>query len=167
MKLVTLQGELDMATTETKGVSLDELQEEAEWLLSLLKDRQLGLFSWHIFLRKRLQKLHDLSSQALEKMVTLENIGGGVEIFGHNALNWKQPEGRRLYGSPVVFDSKTSEPWYDERTRRIMLPARPGQQRYTVHLLETGEALVITGGEYFLYALTPSGLAVLKVVAQS
>ena len=99
-------------------------------------------------------------------MVTLENVGGGVRIFGLDALNWEQPEGRRLYGLPVVFDSGASKPRYDERTRRIMLPARRGEPCYTVYLLETGEALVIKGGKYFLYALTRSGLAVLKVVVQ-
>lgn len=56
-----------MATTEAEGNSLDELQVEAEKLLSLLRDRQPGLVTWNKFLLQRLETLHNLTSQALGK----------------------------------------------------------------------------------------------------
>ena len=42
----------------TKGIDLDELQAEAEKLVALLENRELGLSTWHEFLRKRLITLH-------------------------------------------------------------------------------------------------------------
>ena len=55
-------------TTETKNdINLDELQQEIEKLLVLLKDRQPGLMSWNEFVRKRLTNLHSLTSKALGK----------------------------------------------------------------------------------------------------
>ena len=50
-----------------KGVNLDELQQETEKLLALLKDRQPGLMTWNEFLHERLQNLHTLTSKALGK----------------------------------------------------------------------------------------------------
>lgn len=50
-----------------KGINLDELQLETEKLLSLLKDRQPGMVGWNMFLRERLQKLHHITSKALNK----------------------------------------------------------------------------------------------------
>lgn len=46
---------------------LDELQQEAEKLVALLKDRQPGLMTWGMFLRDRLTRLHGLISTALGK----------------------------------------------------------------------------------------------------
>jgi len=46
---------------------LDELQQEAEKLLALLKDRQIGMMTWDDFMRERLQKIHALTSRALGK----------------------------------------------------------------------------------------------------
>ncbi|MEK7576280.1 MAG: hypothetical protein AAB482_01160 [Patescibacteria group bacterium] len=53
--------------TEENSINLDELQEEAEKLLALLKNRQLGLLTWNLFLCERLENLHTLSSKALQK----------------------------------------------------------------------------------------------------
>ncbi len=50
-----------------KGINLDELQQEAEKLLVLLKDRQMGMMTWDDFMRERLQKIHTLTSKALGK----------------------------------------------------------------------------------------------------
>jgi len=51
---------------QEKGeVLLDELQMEAEKLVALLKDRQVGLFTWHDFLRERVQKMHELTSRMM------------------------------------------------------------------------------------------------------
>lgn len=50
-----------MTKTEQKSVvSHDRLQEEAEKLVALLKDREVGLFSWHTLLNERLKTIHDL-----------------------------------------------------------------------------------------------------------
>lgn len=46
---------------------LDEIQQEAEKLLALLKDRQPGLSTWNEFMQERLQSLHGLISQVLGK----------------------------------------------------------------------------------------------------
>ena len=43
------------------------LQGEAEKLLALLKDRQLGLMSWHMFMNERLTNMHGLISRMLGK----------------------------------------------------------------------------------------------------
>lgn len=58
-----------MTTTmkEGRGINLDELQQEIEKLLGLLKDRQPGLISWNEFMMKRLTTLHRLTSKALGK----------------------------------------------------------------------------------------------------
>jgi len=53
-------------TKEEKGISLDELQEETEKLLALLKDRQPGLMTWNMFMHDRLTKMHALTTQALK-----------------------------------------------------------------------------------------------------
>lgn len=50
-----------MAKTKQKSeVSYDKLQEEAEKLVALLKDRETGMFSWHMLLNERLKTIHDL-----------------------------------------------------------------------------------------------------------
>jgi len=51
-----------MAGQEVESVfSHDKLQDEAEKLLSLLKERETtGLFSWHARLNERLKTIHDL-----------------------------------------------------------------------------------------------------------
>ncbi len=43
-------------------IDLDELQTEAERLLSLLKDRQHGLISWNLYLKERIENIHRISS---------------------------------------------------------------------------------------------------------
>lgn len=48
-----------------KGVNLDELKQEAEKLLALLKDPQPGLMAWNGFMQERLQNLQKLTLQAL------------------------------------------------------------------------------------------------------
>lgn len=45
------------------GVNLNELQSEAEKLLSLLKDRQQGLFSWNQCMHDCLKNMHELTSR--------------------------------------------------------------------------------------------------------
>ncbi len=52
---------------EKKGINFDDLQQETEKLLSLLKDRQPGPMTWNEFVHERLQNLHKLTSQALGK----------------------------------------------------------------------------------------------------
>ncbi len=52
-------------TGPTDGINLDELQAEAEKLVSLLKDRQLGLMSRNQFLSERIKNIHALISQAM------------------------------------------------------------------------------------------------------
>lgn len=46
--------------TKTGTQVLDELQDETEKLLGLLKDRQLGLISWDIFFVERLKNIHSI-----------------------------------------------------------------------------------------------------------
>lgn len=57
-----------MARTKKKRkINFDKLQEDAEKLVSLLKDRQPGLFTWNAFLHERLRNLRRLTSHALGK----------------------------------------------------------------------------------------------------
>ena len=58
------------ATTKKEkkvGVDLDKVQEEAEKLLSLLKNPHPGLSAWNEFVQKCLENLNSLTSQALGK----------------------------------------------------------------------------------------------------
>ena len=52
---------------EKKGINLDELQEETEKFLSLLKEREVGLMTWNMSIFERLEKMHTLISKALGK----------------------------------------------------------------------------------------------------
>ncbi|MEA3453035.1 MAG: hypothetical protein U9Q96_01725 [Patescibacteria group bacterium] len=45
---------------EVAELTHDDLQERAEKLVALLKDREVGLFSWHLALNGSLQELYDL-----------------------------------------------------------------------------------------------------------
>ena len=54
-------------TVAKPGVNLDELQQEAEKLVVLLKNRQPGLPSWNQFLGKRITVIHQMTGQALVK----------------------------------------------------------------------------------------------------
>ncbi len=55
------------ANHSKKSIDLDELQQEAEKLLALLRDRQPGLMSWHGFLDERLRNIHTITSKVLGK----------------------------------------------------------------------------------------------------
>lgn len=59
--------EIDASPEKEKGIDLDELQSEAEKLVSLLKDRQPGLMTWNNFLRERLEAIHQLTSKVFNK----------------------------------------------------------------------------------------------------
>lgn len=50
-------------------LDLDELQQETERLLALLKDRQIGALSWNIFMRERLQNVRALTSKFLNRRI--------------------------------------------------------------------------------------------------
>lgn len=45
-------------------MNLDELQSEVEKLLSLLKNRQPGLFTWNDFLAERLKNIKQMIEKA-------------------------------------------------------------------------------------------------------
>lgn len=56
-----MKGDTAMARTEqTSEITHDRLQEEAEKLVALLKNREVERFSWHMLLNKRLKTIHDL-----------------------------------------------------------------------------------------------------------
>lgn len=52
---------------DAKGIDLDELQSEADKLVSLLKDRQPGLATWNRLLQERAESLHWLTGQVIGK----------------------------------------------------------------------------------------------------
>jgi hypothetical protein len=57
-------------STETgakPGVSLDELQSEAEKLVALLKDRQPGLVTWNTLMNERVESIHNMTGEILGK----------------------------------------------------------------------------------------------------
>ncbi len=45
-------------------MNLDELQIEVEKLLSLLKDRQIGVLAWNMFLTERLRSIQEMIKAA-------------------------------------------------------------------------------------------------------
>lgn len=45
-------------------MNLDELQNETEKLLSLLKDRQPGTMGWNMFMKDRLQNIANMLASA-------------------------------------------------------------------------------------------------------
>ncbi len=45
---------------EKKSVNNEELIQETERLLSLLKERECGMFTWHEAVHERLDKMHEL-----------------------------------------------------------------------------------------------------------
>jgi hypothetical protein len=45
-------------------MNLEDLQNEVEKLLSLLRDRQIGLFTWNQFLRERLSAIKKMIEAA-------------------------------------------------------------------------------------------------------
>ncbi len=49
------------------GKDLDNLQKNATALASLLEDRQVGLSSWHMMLRTRIENMHETTSRVLGK----------------------------------------------------------------------------------------------------
>jgi len=49
------------------GVNLDELQQEAEKLVALLKDRQSGLMSWNMLMKERVESIHNMTGEVLGK----------------------------------------------------------------------------------------------------
>lgn len=55
-----------MPNEQGKSIDLDDLQNETEKLLSLLKDRQLGLTSWNNLLSERLKSIHQKISPVVE-----------------------------------------------------------------------------------------------------
>jgi hypothetical protein len=61
--------EQEAATNRT--INLDDLQGEAEKLVSLLKDRQPGLTTWHMFLHERIASLRDLLNGAFPEVKKL------------------------------------------------------------------------------------------------
>jgi len=58
---------IEKSGDDKKSINLDDLQQEVEKLLALLKDRQQGLMTWNEFMQERLQNLYKLSSRALGK----------------------------------------------------------------------------------------------------
>ena len=52
---------------ERVGITYDLLQEKAEKLVALLKERQIGMFTWHMLLNESLKGFHDLLCPLLRK----------------------------------------------------------------------------------------------------
>lgn len=49
------------AAQEKKGINLDDLEWEAQGLLNLLKERELGLMSWNMMLKDKIVNLRKLT----------------------------------------------------------------------------------------------------------
>jgi len=77
---------------------------------------------------------------------------GGVCIFGDTADDWEDPAERRVGAVPVEFDSDVSAPCVATRHARdyFEFPCCRGEEIYVIHLLESGEALVIKDDKHFL-----------------
>lgn len=54
------------ATAKPKSINLDDLQWEAEGLMTLLKDREPGLMSWNMLLKDKLKNIHEIIKPVFE-----------------------------------------------------------------------------------------------------
>jgi hypothetical protein len=59
----SLRGKI-LKLNRNKPMNLDELEKETEKLLSLLRDRQPGLFTWRGFMKERLENIVRMAAQA-------------------------------------------------------------------------------------------------------
>ena len=80
-------------------------------------------------------------------MTTLNEVGG-VRVFGKGQETWSTKEGRMIASMRAVFDSDLPVPDVekDELGPYFVLPCHRGKKDYEIHLLETGEAIVIKDG---------------------
>jgi hypothetical protein len=80
-------------------------------------------------------------------MIILGELGG-VRVFGNDADAWKTPEGRKIGSIQAVFDSDI--PWPEREIKGeekyFVLPCHRREKGYQIHLLETGEAIVLKDG---------------------
>ena len=63
MPTMTEQTSTKKFENEKEGIDFDDLQQNVEGLLTLLKFRDTDLSSWHKFVKKRLQNLHKFTSK--------------------------------------------------------------------------------------------------------
>lgn len=84
-------------------------------------------------------------------MMTLNELGG-VRVFGKGQEAWSTEEGRTIASMRAVFDSdfRVPDAEKDEAGPYFALPCHRGKEDYEIHLLDTGEAIVIKDGEMHL-----------------
>ncbi len=80
-------------------------------------------------------------------MIALDDVGG-VRVFGKGRDAWAKKEGRVIGSTRVVFDSDYRQPDLEKDSvgPYFALPCYRGKPDYEIHLLETGEAIVIKSG---------------------
>lgn len=72
---------------------------------------------------------------------------GGVRVFGIEADKWTQSTGRLIGTTLAVFDSDVSSPDTSfGDNAHFELPCHRGQRDYEIHLLESGDAIVLKDG---------------------
>jgi hypothetical protein len=82
-------------------------------------------------------------------MNTLADLGG-VRVFGIEAAKWSDAASRFIGTTPAVFDSDV--PWPDisfGKNPHFELPCHRGECDYEIHLLESGDAIIIKNGKMF------------------
>ena len=75
---------------------------------------------------------------------------GGVCVFGTGADKWTQEVGRLIGETPAIFDSDVYSPdtsFGDDA--HFELPCHRGQKDYEIHLLESGDAIVLKEGRVY------------------
>lgn len=83
-------------------MNLDQLQDETERLLSLLRDRQPVIFAWNAFLRERLEAIAKLT---LEAGITPQ---ADEATFARALLSYYRERTREL-GEDYMLDDETQD----------------------------------------------------------
>lgn len=88
-------------------------------------------------------------------MTILREVGG-VRVSGKGSDAWTYPEGRLIVTRPAIFDSDVPAPDIEETsfgTMRFVLPCYRGREEYEIHLLDSGEAVILKDGHVYLCTL--------------
>jgi hypothetical protein len=87
-------------------------------------------------------------------MIVLKEVGN-IHVYGHQAERWAVDTGRWVQGYMVEFDRHEREPTICDKI--FLLPIHKGSGKYHIHVLETGELLVMIGLRFFLCARGEDG----------
>lgn len=98
-----------------------------------------------------LGKLFQRSSKQINSQPISITIGKNrVKVWGVNAEKWEFKGGRSINLTRVTFEAETDRPMYCEIKKAFVLPVPNNPPKYTIHLLGTGEAMIMIDNELYL-----------------